>query len=138
VFESLHSDSFMKLTPTPFLRLSVYHITKQSAPVSFVRSRTYATSTMQAIKNTIAENTGKVLSGSHNLAPADSQFSLEQVPDLSGKVALVTGGSEGIGYGCAHTLLSHNISKLFILSKEEGIADDAVNAIRTESGYSAI
>ncbi len=49
-----------------------------------------------AVKNTIAENVG---GPSHGLAPAEHQFSIEQVPDQSGKVAVVTGGSEGIGYG---------------------------------------
>lgn len=91
---------------------------------------------MQAAKNAIAENMGKIVPG-HELAPKDSQFSLEQVPDLSGKVALVTGGSEGIGYGCTHTLLSHNISKLFILSKSEDIASDAINAIKSDMGEAA-
>jgi NAD(P)-dependent dehydrogenase (short-subunit alcohol dehydrogenase family) len=90
---------------------------------------------MQAVKNTIAENLGNQVLGSHSLAPADQQFSLEEVPDLTGKVALVTGGSEGIGYGCTHTLLSHNISKLFILANSsEGIASDAINAIAQEMG----
>jgi len=89
---------------------------------------------MQAIKNTIAENLGNKVPGAHSLAPADQQFALEEVPDLSGKVALVTGGSEGIGYGCTHTLLSHNISKLFILSKGEDVATDAINAITQEMG----
>ena len=32
---------------------------------------------------------------SHKLANEDEQFSLDQVPDLTGKVAVVTGGSEG-------------------------------------------
>ncbi|KAF1918236.1 hypothetical protein BDU57DRAFT_514904 [Ampelomyces quisqualis] len=91
-------------------------------------------STMQAVKNTIAENLGNQILGSHSLAPADQKFSLEEVPDLSGKVALVTGGSEGIGYGCTHTLLSHNISKLFILSQSSDIATDAINAIAQEMG----
>lgn len=93
---------------------------------------------MQAVKNTIAENLGNnvlgVNIGAHSMAPEDQQFSLEQVPDLSGKVAVVTGGSEGIGYGCTHTLLSHNISKLFILSQREDIASDAINAIAQEMG----
>ncbi|KAF2688657.1 NAD(P)-binding protein [Lentithecium fluviatile CBS 122367] len=89
---------------------------------------------MQTIKNTVAENVGKLVGGVHGLAPADQQFSLEQVPDLTGKVAVVTGGSEGIGYGCTHTLLSHNISKLFVLSKEEKIVDEAIKAIKSEMG----
>jgi NAD(P)-dependent dehydrogenase (short-subunit alcohol dehydrogenase family) len=89
---------------------------------------------MQAVKNTIAENLGNQILGSHSLAPKDQQFSLEEVPDLSGKVALVTGGSEGVGYGCTHTLLSRNVSKLFIISKGEDIVTDAINAITQEMG----
>lgn len=90
---------------------------------------------LQSVKNTIAENLGTTyIPGAHTLAPADQRFSLDQVPDLSGKVALVTGGSEGIGYGCTHTLLSHHISKLFILSQSQDIADDAISAITSEIG----
>ena len=88
---------------------------------------------MQAVKSSLAENLGKVVPA-HQLAPEDAQFSLDEVPDLTGKVAVVTGGSEGIGYGCTHTLLTHNISKLFILSMSEDIASDAINAIREEMG----
>ncbi|KAF2633260.1 NAD(P)-binding protein [Macroventuria anomochaeta] len=88
---------------------------------------------MEAIKNTIAENLGKIIPG-NELASSENQFSLDAVPDLSGKVAVVTGGSEGIGYGCTHTLLSKNVKKLFILSKSDDIAADAINAIKQEMG----
>ncbi|KAG9201818.1 hypothetical protein G6514_005235 [Epicoccum nigrum] len=88
---------------------------------------------METIKNTIAENFGKIIPG-NELAAAENQFSLEEVPDLSGKVAVVTGGSEGIGYGCTHTLLSNNVAKLFILSQSDDIAEDAINAIKKEMG----
>ncbi|OCL06674.1 NAD(P)-binding protein [Glonium stellatum] len=90
---------------------------------------------MQTLKNTIAENLGGKLA--HSLAPESGKFSLSQVPPLDGKVAVVTGGSEGIGYGCTHTLLDHNISKLFIISKSEGVVNDALSAIRTEMGDAA-
>ncbi|KAH7046722.1 retinol dehydrogenase 12 [Macrophomina phaseolina] len=90
---------------------------------------------METVKNTIAENLGGSLS--HSLAPEDSQFALSSVPDLTGKVAVVTGGSEGIGYGCTHTLLSHNISKLFIISQSLDIVSHALDAIRTELGPAA-
>lgn len=96
-----------------------------------------ADSKMQTIKNTIAENLGKIVGDTHALAPKESQFSLDEVPDLTGKVAVVTGGSEGIGYGCTHTLLTKNISKLFIVSIGEDIAADAINAIREEMGDEA-
>ncbi|KAF2182854.1 hypothetical protein K469DRAFT_728442 [Zopfia rhizophila CBS 207.26] len=42
---------------------------------------------MQAAKNAIAGNLGKTIP-SHHLAPEDSQFSFEQISDLSGKVAI--------------------------------------------------
>ncbi|KAB2579734.1 putative oxidoreductase bli-4 [Lasiodiplodia theobromae] len=89
---------------------------------------------MNTLCTTIAENMG---GPAHILAPADSQFTLSSVPDLTGKVAVVTGGSEGIGYGCTHTLLSHNISKLFIISQSADIVAHALAAIRDELGQEA-
>lgn len=85
---------------------------------------------MNAIKTTLAEN----FTGSHKVVAPEFQFSLDQVPSLSNKVAIVTGGSEGIGYGCTHTLLSHDISKLFILSQSQDIISDAIGAIKSELG----
>ena len=52
-------------------------------------------------------------------------------------MAVVTGGSEGIGYGCTHTLLTRNISKLFILSMSKDVVSGAVNAVREEMGQEA-
>ena len=87
---------------------------------------------MEAIKNTLAENLGGPF---HNLASADQSFDLDtDVPDLSGKVALVTGGSEGIGFGCTHTLLKHGISKLFVLSMRKEVMDEALTRISEELG----
>ena len=77
------------------------------------------------------------VSGAHTLVPEDQQFDLEQTPDLSGKVAVVTGGSEGIGYGVAHTLLSHNIARLFILSVSKDVVDGSLKAIEAEMGEEA-
>lgn len=79
----------------------------------------------------MAENLG---GPAHDLASGDQAFSLDEVPDLSGKVALVTGGSEGIGFGCSHTLIQHNIAKLFILSQREEKIEDAYKAIDEEFG----
>ncbi|KAL3427188.1 retinol dehydrogenase 12 [Phlyctema vagabunda] len=89
---------------------------------------------METIKNTIAENFG---GASTKLAPKEHQFTLSEVPDLSGKVAVVTGGSQGIGYGCTHTLLSHNISKLFILSTAKDVVSGALKSIESEMGEAA-
>lgn len=89
---------------------------------------------METIKNTIAENLG---GESHKLVAESQQFSLNQIPSLKGKVAVVTGGSEGIGYGCTHSILSHGIEKLFILSVAKDVVEGAVSAIREELGEEA-
>lgn len=88
---------------------------------------------MEAIKTTLAEN----LTGAHGLVDEKDQFSLEQVPDLSGKVAVVTGGTEGVGYGCTHTLLSKNVSKLFVTSLHKEKSEEALAAIEEELGPEA-
>lgn len=91
-------------------------------------------STMETIKQTIAQNFG---GASHNLADKEQQFTLDQIPSLDGKVAVVTGGSEGIGYGCTHSLLSHGIKKIFIVSVSKEVVDGAVSAIKEEMGDEA-
>lgn len=86
---------------------------------------------MEYVKETVAQNFG---GPAHKLAKEENQFDLDEVPDLSGKVAVVTGGSEGIGYGCTHTLLSKNIAKVFILSLSEEVIEGALNSIKEEMG----
>ena len=87
---------------------------------------------MQFLKNTFAQNLGS--DESHQLVSEDKQFALEQTPSLEGKVAVITGGSEGIGYGVSHTFLSKGISKLFILSLSKEVIDGALDAIKEEMG----
>ncbi|KAF2454486.1 hypothetical protein BDY21DRAFT_291306 [Lineolata rhizophorae] len=89
---------------------------------------------MQAVKTAVAEN----LRGTGNaLVETTKRFSLKDVGTLEGKVAVVTGGSEGIGYGCTYTLLTHNVKDLFVLSKSQDVVEGALEAIRDELGDSA-
>ena len=90
---------------------------------------------MEAVKQTVAQNMG--VGGAHTLVPEDQQFDLDQTPNLKGKVAVITGGSEGIGYGCSHTLLAHGIEKLFILSVSEDVINNSLKAIEEEMGAEA-
>ncbi|KAF4897559.1 putative oxidoreductase bli-4 [Colletotrichum viniferum] len=85
---------------------------------------------METIKNTIAENFG----GSTAASLGSHQFSLDGCPDLTSKIAVVTGGSEGIGYGVTHTLLKHNIAKLYILSVSKEVVEGAHDAIAKDLG----
>ena len=89
-------------------------------------------SVLKAAQTTISQNLGGP--GHSKIAPDGAKFALEDVPDQSGKVAVVTGGSEGIGYGCTHTLLSKNISKLFILSVSKDVIGGSVESIKEEMG----
>lgn len=89
---------------------------------------------METIKQTVAQNFG---GAAHQAVSESQQFALEQVPSLTGKVAVITGGSEGIGYGCSHTLLTNDIKKLFILSVSKDVVDGAVDAVKGEMGQEA-
>lgn len=84
-----------------------------------------------AAKTTLSENLGGL---AEQLAPSHTQFTLSDVPDQTGKVAVITGASEGIGYGVTHTLLSKNISKVFMLSLSEDVANKAKDAVKEELG----
>lgn len=88
-------------------------------------------SAVKNVQTTIQEDFG---SFGHNAASPENQFSLDNVPDQTGKVAVVTGGSEGIGYGCTRSLLAKNISKLFILSLSKDVVNGARDAIKQDLG----
>lgn len=60
---------------------------------------------------------------------ASKRFRFEDVPNLSGRVALVLGGSAGIGYNSALALALSN-AKVIIASSTEEHGEEAVEKIR--------
>ncbi|KAF2027966.1 NAD(P)-binding protein [Setomelanomma holmii] len=54
----------------------------------------------------------------------------KDIPDLSGKVYVVTGGSAGIGYGIVAHILQHNPAKIYLLSNKEEHANEAKDALK--------
>ena len=51
------------------------------------------------------------------------------IPDLSGKVIIVTGGSSGLGKESAHQLSKHNPAKIYISARTASRADSAIREI---------
>lgn len=86
-------------------------------------------SAVKAAQTTLSQNLGGI---AQKIAPDGAKFSLEEVPDQSDKVAVITGGSEGIGYGATWTLLSKNIAKIFILSVSEDIVKGCKQQIQED------
>ncbi|KAL9004972.1 MAG: hypothetical protein Q9188_002220 [Gyalolechia gomerana] len=54
----------------------------------------------------------------------------KDIPDLSGKVYIVTGGTAGIGFGITAHLLQHNPAKIILLSQKEEHANEAIEELK--------
>ncbi|KAJ4406815.1 hypothetical protein N0V82_010041 [Gnomoniopsis sp. IMI 355080] len=61
-------------------------------------------------------------------------WSADKIPDLSDKVAVVTGGNEGIAAAFCTELFKHNVSKVIIVSNDAARHKDAVAHFTKESG----
>lgn len=61
-------------------------------------------------------------------------WSASKIPSLAGKVAVITGGNEGIGAAFTTELLKNGLSKVFIASNDPLRHDDAVKHFSKEVG----
>lgn len=73
------------------LRVCNSTISKVYRPSFNQPKRTIMASVVDKAKTTLSENFG---GAAQKVAPGGTKFSLEDVPDQSGKVAVVTGGSK--------------------------------------------
>jgi NAD(P)-dependent dehydrogenase (short-subunit alcohol dehydrogenase family) len=62
----------------------------------------------------------------------------KDIPDLSGKVYVITGGTAGIGFGITAHVLQHNPAKVYILSKKEEHADEAQQELQKYGDVSKV
>ena len=58
------------------------------------------------------------------------------MPDLAGKVVLVTGGNAGIGREIVKELLQNN-AKVYLAARSLSKAQDAITSLETETGQTA-
>ena len=56
-------------------------------------------------------------------------FSPSKIPDLAGKIILVTGGNTGLGYETVLQLSAHNPSRIYLAARSKEKADTAISSL---------
>ncbi|KAI0350182.1 NAD-P-binding protein [Trametes cingulata] len=69
--------------------------------------------------------------------PPKPTFTVDQIPDLTGRVVIVTGGNVGIGYETIKALLQHN-AKVYMASRSKERADAAIASLKEVTGKDAL
>ncbi|KAG8688051.1 hypothetical protein FRC11_006168 [Ceratobasidium sp. 423] len=64
--------------------------------------------------------------------PPKSLFTVDQIPDLTGQVMIVTGGNTGIGKETCKALLNKN-AKVYLAARSKSRADEAVEWLKQET-----
>ncbi|KAH7911148.1 hypothetical protein BJ138DRAFT_1151409 [Hygrophoropsis aurantiaca] len=70
------------------------------------------------------------------LFPPKAQFSANEIPDMSGKVAMVTGANAGIGKETARVLLTKN-AKVWIVARDQSKGEAALKELKEKTGKDA-
>ncbi|KAF7303594.1 NAD(P)-binding protein [Mycena indigotica] len=65
--------------------------------------------------------------------PPKATFGVDDIPDLTGQVILVTGGNSGIGFETVKALLAHN-AKVYLAARSKSKATEAINALEAATG----
>lgn len=73
---------------------------------------------------------------SDNYFPGKPVWSVDQIPDLTGFVVLVTGGNSGLGKETAKELLKRN-AKVYIAARSKEKAEEAIRELEKETGQKA-
>ena len=68
--------------------------------------------------------------------PPKPEWTVDDIPNLSGKVMIVTGGNTGIGYETAKAVLSKN-ARVYIACRNAEKAEAAVVRLNAETGKEA-
>ncbi|KAJ6518864.1 hypothetical protein C8R45DRAFT_949562 [Mycena sanguinolenta] len=68
--------------------------------------------------------------------PPKTKFTENDVPDLAGKVCIVTGGNTGVGKETIRVLLNHN-AKVYMASRNQAKAEEAIKELKEQTGKEA-
>ncbi|KAJ6575615.1 hypothetical protein DFH09DRAFT_377253 [Mycena vulgaris] len=79
---------------------------------------------------------GLILSYISTNFPPKSQFSENEIPDLTGQVIIVTGGNSGVGKQTVKVLLQHNAT-VYIAARNEESAKTAIKDLQSQTGREA-
>ncbi|KAG2009556.1 short-chain dehydrogenase [Coprinopsis cinerea AmutBmut pab1-1] len=80
---------------------------------------------------------GAALSLVSQSLPPKSKFSVEDIPDLTGKVVIVTGANSGVGKETAKALLSRN-AKVYLAGRSQEKVERAIQELKQETGKEGI
>ncbi|KAG8747713.1 hypothetical protein FRC10_011840 [Ceratobasidium sp. 414] len=79
---------------------------------------------------------GIVYSTYKQVFPGQPRWSVDQIPDLTGQVMIVTGGNAGIGRETCKALLNKG-AKVYLAARSKAKADDAIEWLKAETGGKA-
>ncbi|KAG8747717.1 hypothetical protein FRC10_011844 [Ceratobasidium sp. 414] len=68
--------------------------------------------------------------------PGQPRWSIDQIPDLTGQVMIVTGGNAGIGRETCKVLLNKG-AKVYLAARSKSKADEAIEWLKSETGGKA-
>ncbi|KAI9437373.1 NAD(P)-binding protein [Lactarius psammicola] len=80
---------------------------------------------------------GATLSLLQQSFPPKPTWGVDDIPDLTGKVIIVTGGNAGVGKETVKQLLAHN-AKVYLAARSAQKANEAIAELKNETGKEAI
>ncbi|KAJ7759257.1 hypothetical protein B0H16DRAFT_1819836 [Mycena metata] len=69
--------------------------------------------------------------------PPSPKFQTADIPDLGGRVFIVTGGNSGVGKETIRVLLNHN-AKVYMASRSQLKAEEAIKELKDQTGKDAL